>query len=179
MLPPRRHPRSDEFDSVQNGVGATLSISDRSKVLLFSCPQCKTTINATIGSQNSDWQQSLDARVVNVPCSGRIDTLQLIHAFETGADGVLVLGCEPGNCYFNTGNLHAEQRVGRAQNWLKECGMEEERIQMVYIAENNNKKKLDEVLDEFDKELKSIGKNPLKKTFPSTKYKPDEAYPKH
>ncbi|MBI4171752.1 MAG: hydrogenase iron-sulfur subunit, partial [Actinobacteria bacterium] len=38
--------------------------------------------------------------VVRFICTGRIDPLFIVKAFEQGADGVLVSGCHPGDCHY-------------------------------------------------------------------------------
>ena len=37
-------------------------------------------------------QYPAEAKIVEIPCSGRLDPLEVLHAFECGADGVMVAG---------------------------------------------------------------------------------------
>ena len=48
-----------------------------------------------------------------VPCSGRVEELLMLKAFENGADGVMVVGCLEGDCHYMVGNLRARRRVER------------------------------------------------------------------
>jgi len=57
-----------------------------------------------------------------------------LKAFEKGADGILVAGCEEGSCHFQEGNLIAKRRVNYTKNLLEEIGVEPERIRMVNIG---------------------------------------------
>jgi F420-non-reducing hydrogenase iron-sulfur subunit len=57
-----------------------------------------------------------------------------LKAFEKGADGILVAGCEEGSCHFQEGNLIAKRRVNYTKNLLKELGVQPERIRMVNIG---------------------------------------------
>ena len=50
-------------------------------------------------------------KVVRVPCTGKVDLLHILKAFESGVDGVYVAGCLEGECHFLTGNLRAKKRV--------------------------------------------------------------------
>jgi F420-non-reducing hydrogenase iron-sulfur subunit len=57
-----------------------------------------------------------------------------MKAFENGADGVIVAGCEEGSCHFKEGNLVAKRRVNYARQLLAESGIEKERIRMVNVG---------------------------------------------
>ena len=69
-----------------------------------------------------------------LPCTGRIDEALLLKAFEKGASGVLVMGCQEDACQHLTGNSRAKQRVEYARNLLKEIGIEEERVMMLNLG---------------------------------------------
>ena len=117
----------------QSGIKAAPS-SPLAKVMLFACSQCRATAHQVSDQQNLSPERLANTQVVDVPCSGRIDTLQLMHAFESGANGVMVAGCQPGDCYFNTGNLHAAQRVNRIADWLSDCGLHRDQVKMVNLS---------------------------------------------
>jgi F420-non-reducing hydrogenase iron-sulfur subunit len=57
-----------------------------------------------------------------------------LKAFEIGADGVLVAGCEEGSCHFKEGNLVAKRRVSYARALMSESGLEKERLRMINIG---------------------------------------------
>ena len=57
-----------------------------------------------------------------------------LKAFEKGADGILVAGCEEGSCHFQEGNLIAKRRVNYTKRLLEELGVQPERIRMVNIG---------------------------------------------
>jgi len=48
-----------------------------------------------------------DVKIIQVPCSGRVDILHILRAIEDGADGVYVAGCLEGECHYISGNLKA------------------------------------------------------------------------
>jgi coenzyme F420-reducing hydrogenase delta subunit len=75
-----------------------------------------------------------NVRIVNVPCTGRVDMLHLLKAIEDGADGVYVAGCHEGECHFRNGNLKARRRVAAVKEILKEVGLEPERVEMFHVA---------------------------------------------
>ncbi len=85
-----------------------------------------------------------------------------MRAFEDGADGVLVAGCEEGSCHFKEGNLFAKRRVNYTRQLLKEMGLEEERIRMVNIGAADARP-FAEILRNMVDTVKKLGPGPLKK----------------
>jgi F420-non-reducing hydrogenase iron-sulfur subunit len=75
-----------------------------------------------------------NVRIIRVPCAGRVDVLHILKAFEKGAAGVLVIGCQEGACQHLTGNIRARERVKYAANLLEEVGIDGERVKMVNLG---------------------------------------------
>ena len=73
-------------------------------------------------------------KIIRTPCTGRLEVEYFLKAFEKGADGVIVAGCEEGSCHFKEGNLVAKRRVNYAKQLLSESGLEGERLRMVNIG---------------------------------------------
>src|SRR5512133_1241874 len=51
-----------------------------------------------------------NVKIIRFPCTGRIDFMLLMKAFENGADGIIVSGCHPNDCHYTSGNFHAKRR---------------------------------------------------------------------
>ena len=79
-------------------------------------------------------QYPTNIRIVRLPCSGKLDVNMILHAFEEGADGVMLGACEPGSCHFIQGNFRAKKRIDYAKTLLTEIGIDERRLEMYYIA---------------------------------------------
>ncbi len=77
------------------------------KILGIACNWCTYTGADLAGTTRLAYPQNV--RVVRVMCSSRINPSFIFRAFQLGADGVLVGGCHPGDCHYNTGNLYAEE----------------------------------------------------------------------
>lgn len=78
-------------------------------------------------------EDELSHRVKNwVPiiCSGKIDTIHILEAFNQGADGVLILGCPEGDCHYQDGNYEARKRVYLLKRVLEAYGIEPERLRI-------------------------------------------------
>ena len=87
--------------------------------------------------------------------------MHLLKAFEFGADGVAVIGCKFGECYFKEGNYRAQKKVQRAQSLLKEAGFEPERFRFDFVRGPEGKK-FASIISSMTEELKSLGPNPLR-----------------
>ena len=62
-------------------------------------------------------------RIIRVPCTGKVDLIHILRAFEKGADGVYVVGCMEGDCHYNEGNFRARKRVEQAASILDKIGV--------------------------------------------------------
>jgi coenzyme F420-reducing hydrogenase delta subunit len=71
---------------------------------------------------------------IRVMCSSRIDPLFILHALRRGADGVLVTGCHPGDCYYVKGNLYMRRRLAVLRKLLEYVGIAPERVQVSWIS---------------------------------------------
>jgi coenzyme F420-reducing hydrogenase delta subunit len=89
----------------------------------------------------------------------------MMKAFEHGADGVIVSGCEPGKCYFNAGNTNAEKRVRRTGAWLDNVGLGANRVQMVHLPKDGAET-FRQAVQEMADELRTAVRGDLRK--PST-----------
>ena len=73
---------------------------------------------------------------VSMPCGSAIDELQILRAFEAGADQVMVLSCNDGSCRSIKGNVWAEKRVDAARALLVELGIAGWRLEFHQVAPN-------------------------------------------
>ena len=113
-------------------LGPNNTSANTPQIVVFACPSCPTSIEAF----SPNLSKPVDLKVIEMPCSGRVDNLYLMRAFEHGADGVIVSGCEVGKCYFNAGNTNAVKRVRRIENWLKNVGLEVSRVRMLHLPKD-------------------------------------------
>jgi F420-non-reducing hydrogenase iron-sulfur subunit len=74
-----------------------------------------------------------EMQVISLPCSGKLDILYLVKAFETGADGVAVMMCPEGECRYLEGNLRAKKRAAAVEELLKETGLGEGRVAVIQL----------------------------------------------
>ena len=102
-----------------------------------------------------------DIKVIQVPCTGRVDILHLLNAIEDGADGVYVAGCLEGECHFIEGNLKARRKVEYVKKTLTELGIEPERVEMHNLSSAQGARFAEIAIEMVDK-IKELGPTPVK-----------------
>jgi F420-non-reducing hydrogenase iron-sulfur subunit len=102
-----------------------------------------------------------DVRIIQVPCTGKVDILHLLTAFEEGADGVFVAGCLEGDCHFIEGNLHAKRRVKRVKEILDQVGIGGERLAMYNLSAGQGGR-FAEIAREMDQKIRELGPSPIR-----------------
>ena len=107
----------------------------RPKVVGFCCE--RHAMDAAVLSARSGKQFDASVRIVQVPCTGRVDGIHILKALEDGADAVFVLGCLEKNCYYDTGSIEGRKRVEYVKQMLSEVGIEKERVEMFNAASTN------------------------------------------
>jgi F420-non-reducing hydrogenase iron-sulfur subunit len=101
-------------------------------------------------------------KVIKVPCTGRVDVLTMLKAFESGVDGVYLAGCLEGECHFLKGNLRARKRVTYAKTLLQEVGIEPERLEM-YNLSSAQGQRFAAIANDMTEKIRALGPSPLKK----------------
>ena len=81
-----------------------------------------------------------DIRAIRVMCTGRIDPLFILKAFQDGADGVLVSGCHFGDCHYLEGNYKAAKRMFLLKSVLKNIGLDDKRLRMTFVSASEGAK---------------------------------------
>lgn len=113
------------------------------KIYLF---YCATSFDPAELAQDSDAGRD-EIKVVPLPCSGKIDVLYLIKAFETGADGVAVVTCKPGDCRYLEGNLRARKRAEAVDALLGETGLGKGRMRVIQLTDGGMEQVMQELTD--------------------------------
>jgi len=129
------------------------------QIVAFCCLHCAYAAADLAGGSRCGYPSSI--KIIAVPCTGRVDSLHLLKALEDGADGVLVAGCLSGRCHFQTGNLHANQRVEHVRGLLEEIGLERERVRMINVSAGMGVQ-FAERAKEMAETISALGPNPLR-----------------
>jgi len=94
-------------------------------------------------------------------CTGRVDPLFILKAFQDGADGVLVSGCHFGDCHYLEGNYKAAKRMFLLKSVLKNIGLDDKRLRMTFVSASEGAK-WGMVMEDVVKTIKELGPSPLK-----------------
>jgi len=130
------------------------------KIVAFCCNWCSYAGADLAGVSRFQYPPTI--RVIRVMCSGRIEPVFILKAFEAGADGVLVSGCHIGDCHYIDGNVNAEKRVKATMKILDLIGLGSDRLRLEWISASEGMK-FAEVVRDFTEKIKELGPSPLRK----------------
>ena len=128
-------------------------------IIGFLCNWCSYAGADLAGTSRIKYPPNIKS--IRVMCSGRVDTVFILEALKKGADGVLVAGCHPGDCHYQSGNYKTNRRIKLLKKLLGDLGVEPERVRFDYVSASEGHK-FASVVTEFVDELKRIGPNPVK-----------------
>ena len=128
------------------------------KIVAFLCNWCTYTGADLAGT--SRLQYPPNVRIIRLMCSGAVDMTYVLKALIEGADGVLIGGCHPGDCHYQTGNYKARRRVAMLKKILSRFGYDEDRVWLRWISASEGKL-FAETVTAMVAELKEKGPNPM------------------
>jgi|TARA_B100000959_G_C14958563_1_gene614788 coenzyme F420-reducing hydrogenase delta subunit len=130
------------------------------KIVVFACNWCAYAGADLAGVNRMQYPSNI--RIIRTMCSGRLDPGFVLRAFEKGSDGVLILGCHPGDCQYVEGNLKTEKRVQMISRLLEAIGFDNERLKLKWVSASEATRFAD-IVKGFVDDLKSKGPHMIKK----------------
>jgi coenzyme F420-reducing hydrogenase delta subunit len=130
------------------------------RILVFACNWCAYAGADLAGVSRMEYPSNI--RLIRTMCSGRLDPGFVLRAFEKGADGVLILGCHPGDCQYIEGNLKAEKRVKMLKSLLHGLGFDESRLRLRWVSASEGAR-FAALIREFVEDLKAKGPSVIRK----------------
>jgi F420-non-reducing hydrogenase iron-sulfur subunit len=128
------------------------------KILSFLCNWCAYAGADLAGI--SRFQYPPNTRVIRVMCSGRVDPVFIPKVFLAGYDGVMILGCHPGDCHYLTGNYQAEKKINLTRKLLNMAGIDSERLLLDWVSAGEGER-LSQVVRQFIEKIRTLGPFPL------------------
>ncbi len=125
----------------------------------FLCNWCSYAAADQAGSNKLEIPATLTT--IRVMCSSRVNPVLLVAAYLRGADGVLVAGCHPGDCHYQTGNYNARRRFALLRGILDVLELDPARFRLSWISASEGKR-YSEVTKEFSSHIAGLGPNPLR-----------------
>lgn len=124
------------------------------RIVAFFCTWCTYTAADLAGMSRMTYAPN--ARIVRFMCSGRVDPQFILKAFHEGADGVLLGGCHPGDCHYQSGNYKTLRRITLLKHLLKEMGIAEERLRLEWISASEGDR-VQKAMNEMAETLRKLG----------------------
>jgi len=126
-------------------------------VLCFACQWCSYGAADLAGVSRIQYPPNV--RILRVPCSGRVDVLHVLKAFQSGADGVIITGCHVGDCHYIDGNVKAKDRVDALKKSLGALGIDSRRLEIGF-ASSSEGQKFATMMTDFTEKVRKLGPNP-------------------
>ncbi len=131
------------------------------KIVGFLCNWCSYAGADLAGTSRMEYKSNV--RAVRVMCSGRIEPTFILRAFAKGADGVLICGCHPGDCHYQEGNYRSLRRYLLLQKYIRQMGIETERLKLEWISASEGKQ-FAELVNSFTETITELGPCKIKET---------------
>ncbi len=128
-------------------------------IVAFCCNYCSYAAADLAGTMRL--QYPANVKIIRIPCTGKVDILYILRAFEDGADGVFVAGCEEGSCHFLNGNYRAKRKVRYVKKMLDEIGIGGDRLEMYNLSAAMGVR-FAEIVREMTERIKKLGPSPIK-----------------
>ena len=78
-------------------------------IVAFLCNWCSYAGADLAGTSRIQYPPNV--KIIRVMCSGRVNPIFVLNALQEGMDGVIIGGCHPGECHYETGNYLARRRM--------------------------------------------------------------------
>ena len=140
------------------------------KIVAFVCNWCTYAGADLTGTSRIKYASNV--RIIRFPCTGRIDYMLLLKAFDEGADGIMISGCHPNDCHYTSGNFHARRRWIMFRSLCDFMGIDTRRIIFSWVSAAEGAKWAEIVnstvasireLGQYD-DYKNIAKKPVMET---------------
>ncbi|MCX7857124.1 MAG: hydrogenase iron-sulfur subunit [Deltaproteobacteria bacterium] len=122
-------------------------IKDDVNIVGFTCSYCAFKASEMAGSLRLKYPEGV--KVIQVPCSSRVDPAFVIKAIFEGADGVFVAGCHPGDCHFIKGNYFTRRRIYALKEMFEAFSMKG-RLKLFWISAAEARKFVEKVTEMYN-----------------------------
>jgi F420-non-reducing hydrogenase iron-sulfur subunit len=124
------------------------------KILAFLCNWCSYAGADLAGVSRLQYPPNI--RVIRVMCSGSVSPHHVLHAFQKGADGILVAGCHIGDCHYLKGNYMTIKRLQFLKGLLSFAGYDPDRLRLEWVSAAEGIK-FAELVREFTASIRNLG----------------------
>ncbi len=129
------------------------------RIVAFLCNWCTYTGADLAGT--SRLQYPPNVRIIRTMCSSAVDPVYVLKPLLEGADGVLIGGCHPGDCHYQTGNYKTRRRYVALHEILTTSGFDARRVWLRWISASEGQKFASTITDMVSA-MKELGPNPAR-----------------
>jgi heterodisulfide reductase subunit A len=137
---------------------ATPSRDGRPRILVFGCEWSSHAAAELAGANKLSYPG--ETRLIRVGCSARFDPIHILWAFFSGADGVFLGACPPGDCHYVNGNRYAQERINALRGLLAERGFDPRRLRLEWIIPDDPQGFVAKITD-FTNLVRALGSGPV------------------
>ena len=124
------------------------------KIVGFLCNWCSYRGADLAGTSRIKYAPNM--RVIRVMCSARVEPTFILKAFQSGADGVMVMGCHPGDCHYSEGNYKTMRRIPLLKKMLSQMGIEEDRLSLDWVSASEGER-FATVVNQMTEKVRALG----------------------
>ena len=124
------------------------------KIVGFLCNWCSYRGADLAGTTRLKFAPNV--KVIRVPCSTRVEPTFVLKAFQSGADGVIILGCHPGDCHYSEGNYKTMRRLPLLKKMLAQFGVEDARVRLDWVSASEGEKYA-KIVNDMTEAVRSLG----------------------
>jgi F420-non-reducing hydrogenase iron-sulfur subunit len=129
------------------------------QIVAFCCNWCTYAAADLAGTSRVHYPPNV--KILRVMCSGMVNPIYILKAFEGGADGVLVAGCHQTDCHYIDGPVKCDATVDNLRKVLHVLGLEDERLRREMVAASEGVV-FARIIKEMVEQLKKLGPSPFK-----------------
>jgi len=129
-------------------------LSFQPKIVGFLCNWCSYAGADLAGVSRISYPTNI--RIIRLMCSGRVDPVFVLETLANGADGVMVMGCHPGDCHYMEGNLQTECKIKMLKKLIARTGLEPARLRLEWVSAAEGER-FAELVREFTNQIKALG----------------------
>lgn len=120
---------------------------DIPEIIGFACSYCSFKASEMAGSLRMKYPEGV--KLIEVPCSSRVDPAFIIKALMEGADGVFVAGCHPGDCHFIKGNYYTRRKIAALKEMFHIFSIDG-KLRLFWVSASEARRFVDKVTDMYN-----------------------------
>ena len=117
------------------------------EIVGFACSFCTFKASEMAGSLRLKYPDGV--KLIQVPCSSRVDPAFVLKALFEGADGVFVAGCHPGDCHFIKGNYFTRRKIAALKEELDAFGLKD-KLRLFWVSAAEARRFVEKVTEMYN-----------------------------